>query len=220
LKNLTLIIPAKFEQESLPIVLKELKIYKCKKIVVLEKKDFETLKAIKNFDCDILFQKNSGYGSAVIEGVRSCKTKYLCVFNADGSFNPKEIISLYKEIKKNDFVFASRYKNKTSGSDDDSFLTFFGNKLFTFICKNFLGIKISDILYTFFISKTEKINKLNLQSTDFRICIEIPFKVNKKKFNYSDISSYERKRLYGFKKVNEFKDGLLIFIYILGCLIK
>jgi glycosyltransferase involved in cell wall biosynthesis len=206
LKNLTLIIPAKFEQESLPIVLKELKIYKCKKIVVLEKKDFETLKAIKNFDCDILFQKNSGYGSAIIEGVRSCKTKYLCVFNADGSFNPKEIISLYKEIKKNDFVFASRYKNKTSGSDDDSFLTFFGNKLFTFICKNFLGIKISDILY--------------LQSTDFRICIEIPFKVNKKKFNYSDISSYERKRLYGFKKVNEFKDGLLIFIYILGCLIK
>ena len=37
MENLTLVIPAKNEKESLPLVLKELKKYKLKKIVVLEK---------------------------------------------------------------------------------------------------------------------------------------------------------------------------------------
>ena len=32
MENLTLIIPAKFESESLPKVLKELQLYKCKKL--------------------------------------------------------------------------------------------------------------------------------------------------------------------------------------------
>ena len=57
MKNLTLVIPAKQEKESLPKVLNELKKYKVKKIIVLEKKDINTIKSIKNFNCKILFQK-------------------------------------------------------------------------------------------------------------------------------------------------------------------
>ena len=88
MKNLTLVIPAKQEKESLPKVLNELKKYKVKKIVVLEKKDIDTIKSIKNFNCKILFQKNNGYGAAIIEGIKTVRTKYFCIFNADGSFNP------------------------------------------------------------------------------------------------------------------------------------
>ena len=67
MKNLTLVIPAKQEKESLPKVLNELKKYKVKKIIVLEKKDINTIKSIQNFNCKILFQKNNGYGAAIIE---------------------------------------------------------------------------------------------------------------------------------------------------------
>ena len=45
--NLTLIIPAKKESESLPIFLKEIKNYSCKKFIILQKEDLETKKAIK-----------------------------------------------------------------------------------------------------------------------------------------------------------------------------
>ena len=44
-----LVIPAKKEKESLPTVLKELKKYKFKLIIVLEKNDIETIKSIKQF---------------------------------------------------------------------------------------------------------------------------------------------------------------------------
>ena len=49
MSNLTLVIPAKKEAESLPVFLRELKQYDYKKIVVLQKDDFETIDAIKEF---------------------------------------------------------------------------------------------------------------------------------------------------------------------------
>ena len=73
MKNLTLIIPAKNEKESLPIVLDELKKLKIKILVVLEKNDTETIESIKNYDCEILYQINKGYGDAIIHGINNTK---------------------------------------------------------------------------------------------------------------------------------------------------
>ena len=215
MKNLSLIIPAKFEKDSLPKVLSELEPYDVNKIVVVQEDDLETINSINGFNCEIIYQKQLGYGSALIEGINYCKSKYLCVFNADGSFDPKELSKMYHMLKSNKAVFGSRYKDKNSGSDDDTLVTFFGNRFFTLICKYILGVNLSDILYTYFLADTELMKKLNLQNYDFRICVEIPFKIKNLKVNYCDSSSYERKRIKGFKKVNEFKDGFLILTYIL-----
>ena len=43
MENLTLVIPAKNEKESLPHVLEELKNYNLKIIVILEEQDIETI---------------------------------------------------------------------------------------------------------------------------------------------------------------------------------
>ena len=68
MSNLTLLIPAKFEAESLPIFLKELEKYNFKKLVVLDESDTNTIQSIKNFDnVEILYQKKSGFGNALIE---------------------------------------------------------------------------------------------------------------------------------------------------------
>jgi hypothetical protein len=58
--------------------------------------------------------------------------------------------------------------------------------------------------------ETNKFKELKLQNSDFRICVEIPIKIKLNNFKYSSIPSFERKRLGGIKKVNEFKDGFLI----------
>ena len=49
MKNLTLIIPAKNEKESLPIFLKEIEKYNCNKVVIIDSNDTETERSIKNF---------------------------------------------------------------------------------------------------------------------------------------------------------------------------
>ena len=211
MENLTLLIPAKFESESLPSVLTELKKFNYKISVILKETDLTTINSIKDFNIEVIYQKGDGYGNALIEGINNCKTKYFCIFNADGSFNPNEISEIMKKINinKTDFIFASRYEKK-GGSEDDTFVTLIGNYFFSFIGKIFFKLKISDILYTFVVGDSSKAKKLNILSNDFQFCVELPIKIMRKKFTMDVYPSLERKRIAGKKKVNAFKDGSLI----------
>ena len=220
MKNLTLIIPAKNESASLPTVLNEVKNYECNIIVILESSDIGTINAIKNLNCKIIHQTGKGYGNALIEGVNNVETEYLCIFNADGSFDPKYLSQMLNACKNNlDFIFASRYMNG-GGSDDDTLLTTIGNFIFSGIGNIFFSLKLSDILYTFLLGKTESFKKLALKSKDFCLCVEIPIKAKRNKMNFKDMPSYERKRIAGKKKVNEFKDGFKILIYMIRIFFK
>ena len=220
MKNLTLIIPAKNESESLPKVLEEIRDYECSIIVILESSDIETINSTKDFNCKIVHQSEKGYGNALIEGMNNVETEYLCIFNADGSFNPKYLHEMLNACKNNlDFVFASRYMNG-GGSDDDTFLTKVGNFIFSMIGNIFFSLKLSDILYTFLLGKTKSFKKLDLKSKDFCLCVEMPIKARKKKMNFIDMPSYERERIAGKKKVNEFRDGFKILFYMIKIFFK
>ena len=213
MQDLTLIIPAKNESESLPVFLEEISSLKYKKLIVLEYGDKSTIKSIKNFsDVEILYQKNKGYGSALIEGINFAKTQFFCIINADGSMNPKYIEQMLHLVKTNnlDFIFASRYNNDQSGSDDDNLITLVGNYIFTKIGNIFFSLRITDILFTYVLGKTNTFNNLNLNSKDFTLCVEFPIKATRKGCKLENISSYERNRIAGKKKVNAFVDGLLI----------
>jgi hypothetical protein len=217
LSNLTLLIPAKYERESLPIVLKSIESFNCKKLIVMSNDDYETIDSIKRYNCDVLFQKKSGYGNAIIEGINNVETEYLCIFNADGSFDHNDIQKMYFLIIKNnlDFVFASRYFGSASGSEDDSFLTYIGNKIFTFLGNLLFQLKLTDILYTYVMGKTNSFKSCNLNCSDFRLCVELPINIKKSNLIYDTYSSFEKKRLFGKKKVNEFRDGFLILYYMI-----
>ena len=217
--NLTLIIPAKKEAESLPSVFKEIENLKCYKIVILEENDNETIDSIKDFDKKIIFQKGKGYGNAIITGIKHVQTEYLCIFNADGSFNPNELTNILKNCQNFDYVFASRYlKNATS--EDDTYLTKLGNFFFTFLGNLLFSLKLSDILYTFVLGKTKSFKSLDLKEDNFCLCVEIPINAKKMNQTFTHIPSNERKRIAGKKKVKEFSDGLKILKYMFYRYIK
>jgi len=214
MKNLTLIIPAKKEAESLPQVLQGIKNVDCKIIVILESSDIETIESIKDFDRKIVYQSNKGYGDALIQGINNVQTDYLCIYNADGSFDPKYLNNMLSLCKNQDFVFASRYL-KEAGSEDDTIITKVGNIFFTTLGNLLFSLKLSDILFTYVLGKTKSFKLLNLKSKDFRLCVEIPISAKRMNFSYVDIPSYERKRIAGKKKVNEFRDGFKILFYMI-----
>ena len=215
MNNLTLLIPANKEAESLPIFLNELNKYNCKKMVVLQKEDVETIESIKNFkDVQIITQKKNGYGSALKEGFENIKTEFFCIINADGSMDPKYLDQMMQDSQNKDLVFASRYL-KDGGSDDDNWVTFIGNKCFSFLGNLLFNLKLSDILYTYIVGKTYSVKELDLKYNDFRICVEIPIKAKLKRLSFVSIPSMERKRIAGIKKVNAVKDGFLIMTAII-----
>jgi len=209
--DLTLIIPAKNEKESLPRVLDELKNFNLKKNIILEPSDKLTIEAIRTYDCEIIYQDSKGYGDALKKGIETVETEFFCIFNADGSFNPKELDVMINKLKsdKYDFVFASRYE-KNCGSEDDTLITLIGNYIFTFLGNIFFRLKITDILYTFVMGRTSCAKKLELTAKDFSFCVELPIKANRVGYKICTSKSFERSRIAGKKKVNAFKDGLKI----------
>ena len=212
MSNLTLIIPAKNEKESLPIVIEKIKKFDHRITVSLKEDDKETIDSIKNIsNIKIFFQSGKGYGNSLNEAINSCKTKYFCIFNADGSFDPNDLIKMYNLIENNDFVFTTRYKYP-GGSEDDTFITYIGNQIFSKLGNLFFSLSISDILYTYLMGNTESFKKLNVESNDFRFCVELPIKMQISKMKYLCIPSYEKKRIAGKKKVDAFKDGFLILL--------
>ena len=214
--NLTLVIPAKNEKESLPEVLEELKNYNLEILIVLEKEDKETIQSTENYNCKIIYQDGKGYGDALITGINNVETEFFCIFNADGSFDPSELNKMFDQIndKNVDFVFGTRYE-KNCGSDDDTIITLIGNFIFTKIGILFFGLNITDILYTYLMGKTSKAKDLKLNSKDFKFCVELPIKAKRKGYKLVTSKAYERSRIGGKKKVNAFKDGLLILMYMI-----
>ena len=153
-------------------------------MIVLQEEDKDTISSIAEFkEIEILKQKNKGYGNALIEGIDHISTEYFCIINADGSMNPSFLSEMLQNCENNDFVFATRYA-EGGGSDDDDFITFFGNKFFSLLGNLLFKLNLSDILYTYVMGKTKSAKKLELKYNDFRICVELPIKAKFKKYNF------------------------------------
>ena len=214
--DLTLIIPAKEEEFSLPLVMKELETINIKKIVILSKNDHKTHEAIKKFDAEVFYQTGKGYGNAIREGIEKVKSKYVCIFYADGSTDPKYLIKMYEKIilKKQDLIFCSRYE-EGGGSEDDNLITKIGNFCFSLFGNIFFSLNLSDILFTYIMGKKTAFDLMKLFSDDVCLCIEIPLKAKKLNLDYSTLPSFERKRFGGKKKVNAFRDGFKLLVFLI-----
>ena len=217
MEDITLIIPAKEEPNALPMVLDEIKKKKLnlKILVIIHSSDTKTYESVKTYDCEVLYQTKRGYGNAIIEGINHSKTKYSCIFYADGSTDPVYIAPMLEKLKAQnlDLIFGSRYE-KNAYSFDDDFITRIGNYGFTFLGNFLMKFNISDLLFTYIFAKTKSLKDMRLDSDDYCLCVEIPLKAKLSGLKYSTIPCVERKRFADKKKVKAFSDGFNILRYL------
>ena len=216
MRKVSIIIPTKNEEECIFLLLTELKKYYLNigEIIIVDAMSTDkTIQISKKFNCRIILQKKnqSGYGAAIIKGIKSSVCKYSLILDGDGSKNPLYINQLLKKInsKDLDFVFAERY-GKNAGSFDDTIITYIGNRIFTYLGKFFFKLNINDILHTFFICKNSSFKKLRFEYLNFGFCAELPIKIHQYKLKYSSIPTIERRRFGGLVKVRSLIDGMVI----------
>jgi glycosyltransferase involved in cell wall biosynthesis len=217
--TISVIIPARNEAEALPAVLKELPMDLLHEVIVVDGQSTDgTINVVRNLNIDkvrVVSQMGRGFGMGNLTGLRMATGDLITIFDADGSFDPKALPLLKAEIDKgNDFVFCSRYM-RGSGSDDDTIIRLIGNKIFTFLLRIMFGVRLSDALFYYSMGKREVYNWLDLKSRDFSLCIEVPVKVHRMGFKYTQIPMRERPRLAGVSKVHAALDGIRILKTIL-----
>ena len=114
--ELTVLLPALNEIESIDKIIEEIKLELGKTeinycILVSDNGSTDgTLDVAKKHNTIINHVKEKGYGSNLKTSIKLIKSKYIVFFDSDGSYDPKEIIPLYNEIKKTnyDMVYGNR----------------------------------------------------------------------------------------------------------------
>ena len=172
MNKVTIIIPTLNEADSLKVLLEEINKLPFKElieetIIVDANSTDDTQTVAKKYQCKLILEKDKGFGAAIIEGIFNSKS-FILGHGWRWLKKSNYILNLIKSIEKNndDFVFATRY-GKEAGSDDDTWLTYFGNRIFSNLGKLMFGLKINDILHTFFICKTSKFQNLKFKYSNF-----------------------------------------------------
>ena len=220
LNKVSLIIATYNEEDSLGFVLKEISDYEFFEVIIVDNNSNDkTIEIAEKFNTKVIVQEQSGWGSAVIQAFNEAEGEYITYMDGDGSYNPTGILDMLKLINDYDFVCCSRYKYNNT-SDDDTFIRAIGNKIFTFITRKLLQLDLTDSLFFYPLIRKKDYIKIQPKSTNFGICIEIPFLLSQQDLKYTDILSLERERFAGKTKVNAFIDGIKILFELIKMYLK
>ncbi len=164
--ELTIIIPAYNEEESIKDTIRSIKKYnpKCGIIVVDDNSKDKTKDIAKNENVKVISHKsNQGYGAALKTGMLEAKSKYVGFLDADMTYNPKYFPKMldYMKNDKLDIIWGSRFggnKNKMS------LIRKIGNRFFVLFFFLITGKNVGDCASGQRILKTNIFNKIELDT--------------------------------------------------------
>ena len=216
--SLSILIPCRNEENSIEKTVKVLqsKINRFIKdyeiIIINDNSNDNTYKIItkinsKNKKIIIKNNKNIGLGSAMNLGINSASKDFICIFMADLSDSPNDLIRYYKHMYKFnlDAIFGSRFIKKNSVVDYPIKKLFF-NRIFNLFVKFIFFSNYNDFTNAFKIYKRKTLIELfPFVSENFNIFLEIPLKfiIRKKKYKIISIKWKNRKSGVAKFKIKE-----------------
>ncbi len=203
--NLSIIIPAKDEEESLNLLCDEISITlkslsKSYEIIIIDdgSKDqtFEIAKKIKLKNNNIKVIKlrgNFGKSIALQVGFDTAEGDIIFTMDADLQDNPKEIPLFLNKIEEG-YDMVSGWKKKRF---DPSITKVIPSRVINFLTRLLTGVQIHDTNCGFKAYKREVIQNLNLYGELYRF---IPILASKQNFKVSEVIIEHRARKYGTTK--------------------
>lgn len=218
---LSIVIPAKNEEESLPSVLDEVgRALKelpdgCEVIVVNDRSSDNTASIVGQYPFARLVDNvnPSGKGNALRAGFEQARGEYIAMMDADFSHNAMDLPDLLKEAQKHQgLVVGSRIYG---GSDEYTRVRAFGNVVLTWAFGFVHGRYLSDALNGFKVFHGDVYRHFVYTSRNFEIEIELLANTLRLKRRISEYPSHERSRSGGKMKSSVVKHGTLFLMRIL-----
>ena len=220
------VIPTLDEQESLPLVLRDLPAVRTVYVVNNGSTDASAQVAAEG-GAVVVDEPRRGYGQACLRGLAEIENQIaagvsapdVVVFiDADYSDHPEQLTELVEPIAQNrfDFVLGSRLLGqREAGAMPPQSL--FGNKLACFLMKTFFGGDYTD-LGPFRAIRYSSLRSLQMCDTNFGWTIEMQIKAAQVKLRTTEIPAKYRRRI-GVSKISgtisgSFKAGTKILLTI------
>ena len=218
-KNLSIIVLAKNEYETLVEILPEIKKYADDVILVDGHSNDKTKELCDELEINFCLDNKLGKGDAQRVGVSKAKNKFIIFVDGDGAHELEDIKKIHEKLELDDgLVVCSRQTGGSYDLDLNSkftsavraagviFLVILFNKLFK--------ANLTDILYSFKGISKSNFEKIKTSQNGFSIEIDILISSIKKGLIITEIPSRENARKYGISKLPTI-EGLYFIYYIL-----
>lgn len=225
--KIVVIIPAYNEEESIPLVVKDIPNNVEEVIVVSNNSTDNTEDNARKAGATVLVEHQKGYGYACLKGM-----EYIASFDfteqpdivvfLDGDYSdyPEELTKIVQPIIEDniDFVVGSRVKTlREEGSMTKPQI--FGNWLATNLMKLFFRSTFTD-LGPFRAIKYDKLLALNMEDKTYGWTVEMQLKALKQKLSYKEIPVNYRNRIGVSKVSGTIKGAIFAGIKILTWIFK
>lgn len=167
----------------------------------------------------VLVQRRPGLGWGLHEAFRAVDGDVLCIVDADGSHDWRDIPRLRARIAEGyDYVVASRYIGDArwrgvgrwpwSTSEDDSMLHEWGNLGFIGLARLLHRLPLHDVMMGFQMWRRSALQAIELVEQGQCFDAELKIKLHRAGFRLCEISSVEPPRIAGEAKLDPWKDGM------------
>ena len=218
--KVTLIVPTLNEIDGMKVIMPKIKKEWYDQLIVLDGGSTDgTIEYAKQHGYFVYVQKKQGFRQAYTEVLPYIKGDIVLTLSPDGNSIPELIPKLIEKMQEGyDMVIASRYLNGAKSEDDD-FITAFGNWFFTKTINLLHGGKYTDVMVIFRAYKTNLIYDLELHKDEGYETAEKLFNTKiswepllstraaKKKLRIAEISGDEPARIGGERKLKILKWG-------------
>lgn len=214
--ELTILIPCLNEEKTIGTCIKKANKFleenniKGEVLIANNESTDNSEKISKELGARVELIEEKGYGSALINGSKLAKGKYVIMADADDSYNFLEIFPVYEKLKKgNDLVIGNRYKGKMEKGAMKLSHKYIGTPIISFIARKKYKVNVGDINCGMRGYVKDKINNLNCQCLGMEYATEmiIKAKLNNLKIEEIPINFYRDGR-EGKSHLNTIRDGI------------
>lgn len=205
----SVIIPTKNEITGVTHILPQVNLEWADEWIVVDGNSTDgTIEEAKKLGFDVIQQKGDGLGDAYREAVKYATSENILFFSPDGNAPPEYIPKLIKKMNEGDYdiVQISRF-GKNGKSEDDTAVTAFGNRMFTFLVNSFFGGKLTDALFGFKIIKKKVFEEIHLDGQFLTLEQQMSIKSMKLNLKITEIDGVEPKRLGDEAKMKPLTTG-------------
>ncbi len=220
--KIVFVVPTLNEEAGVPIVLDSISkvMHRSNYLVLVVDGNSEdkTVQRAKDRGALIIFQRERGYGDALMTGF-SCacdklRADIIVMMDADGTYDPKDVPKMLTPIleKRADLVIGNRFLRMKPGSM--TFINRIGNKILSWIARKTLSIKINDTQCGLRAFRADLIKRISLSTNGMPFATEMLAEAREANARVLELPVDYSPRI-GNAKLDPIKDGMRILGTIL-----
>ena len=225
MKKISVILPCYNEEDSIKDCIEDFTSMSVDEIIAIDNNSYDNTKdQILKTNAKYIYEKNQGYGNAILRGLKEARGDLIVICEPDGTFQPKDLIKLLSYSEDFDAVFGTRTSKSAikKGAKMQWYLRY-GNiivaKLLEYL---FFGPTLTDVGCTFklFNKKCVDVIIQKCKVKGSALQPEIMIHLIKSKKNIIEIPLIYKSRL-GYSKITySFNSSLILALKMIFLILK